>query len=144
MSHSKNYNSFRNIYRIALKIHAELGQGLCKQCYIDALNLEFLSVTSIHAELNPSIPVFYKGKVLAHSLEPDFRVFGKVLIYVHATAEIAPTLKTALYKRIKASGQTMGVIFNFGGTELECEKVVLYGKCCLGSTPFKGPPLAGV
>ena len=84
---------------------------------MDALETEFSRVGCLHVERAPTIPVYYKGKKLPHTLTADFRLFGKAIVYVHVTNKVTKETKTALYKRMLDTTHPVGFILNFGKPE---------------------------
>ncbi|GHV20533.1 hypothetical protein FACS189494_04490 [Spirochaetia bacterium] len=128
MSSNKNYRVKSDIFKIANRVYSELSPACGKQVYMDALEAEFSAAGYFHAERNPSLPVFYKGKTLGHTTGADFRVFDRALVFVFVTGKIRAPERSAIYRRAVATGYDMVFILNFGKSEPEFFRVYVNEK----------------
>jgi GxxExxY protein len=70
-------------------------------------------------------PIIYKGRKIKRTFFADFTLFSKIIIEVKGNAEgitkeaIAQTLNY-----LKASGNRIGLIINFGKRKLEYKRVI--------------------
>ncbi len=120
---SKIHHITHHVYTAAQNVFAELGSGCDKIVYMDALATEFAADTCTHAERSPAIPVFYKGRILPHTIDADFRVFNKGIIYVVVANEVNESFKHGLYKLLCATNHKVGIILNFGKAEPDFSRV---------------------
>ncbi|GHU44859.1 hypothetical protein FACS1894190_16610 [Spirochaetia bacterium] len=128
MSSNKNYRVKSDIFKIANRVYNGLSPACGKQVYMDALEAEFSAAGYFHAERNPSLPVFYRGKTLGHTTCADFRVFDRALIFVFVTGKIRAPERSAVYKRAVATGYDMVFILNFGKNDPEFFRVYINEK----------------
>jgi GxxExxY protein len=118
MSNNAVYKLKRGVYTAAKAVFAELGGGLDKAAYVEALHAEFLSDPYSFAERAPKLPVIYKGSALEHTVTPDFRVRGKCLVYVFANPYIGESHRNNIHNLVTATGSAAGVILNFDREKL--------------------------
>jgi GxxExxY protein len=122
---SKIFHITHHVYTAAQNVFAELGYGCDKTVYMDALATEFAANPCTHAERSPAIPVFYKGRILPHTLAADYRVFNKGLVYVLVANEVSDSFKRGLYKLLRATNHNVGVILNFGKDTPDFSRVLV-------------------
>lgn len=112
------------IIGICMEIQKILGFGFSEIIYKDAIELEFLEARLLHRR-ESELEVEYKGKRLRHKFFADFNCFDNIIVEVKAcdkgiTADhIAQTLN---YLRV--SGNTIGLIINFGKRRLEYKRLI--------------------
>ena len=118
MSNNTAYRLKRGVYTAAKAVFAELGGGLDKAAYVEALHAEFLADPYSFAEREPRLPVIYKGSALEHTVKPDFRIRKKCLVYVFANPYIGEAHRNNLHNLVIATGSAAGVILNFDREKL--------------------------
>ncbi len=111
------------IIGICMDIHNELGSGFSEIVYKDALELE-LSSKQISYEREKSYTILYKGIPLDHKFYADFIVLDKIILEIKCVKLIADehVAQTIIY--LKASGNKLGIIINFGKEKLDYKRIV--------------------
>ena len=71
-------------------------------------------------------PIFYKGKPLNKTYQPDFTCFDEVLVEIKALSELSGIEEAQLINYLKATGMKVGFLINFGSKSLEHKRLV-YG-----------------
>jgi GxxExxY protein len=122
---SKIWHITHHVYDAAKTVFEELGPGCEKGIYMEALAAEFAANPCIHAEKSPAIPVFYKGRILPHTIDADFRVFNKGLVFIAVADEVSEPFRRGLYKLLCATNHKVGVILNFGKDELDFSRLYI-------------------
>lgn len=70
----------RRTYKVigaAMEVHKEMGCGFLEAVYQEALDIEFGS-QEIPFKAQPTIEIFYKGKLLEKKYQPDFICFDEI------------------------------------------------------------------
>jgi GxxExxY protein len=109
----------------AIEVHKELGCGFLEAVYHEALEREFLDQEIPHKS-QPIIKIFYKGKPLNKTYQPDFTCFDEVLVEIKALSELSGIEEAQLINYLKATGLKVGLLINFGSKSLEHKRLV-YG-----------------
>lgn len=104
------------------EVYNTLGPGFKEIVYQRALAKEF-QLQGILYEEKKKIPVIYKGEKVA-VYEPDFIVDGKIIIEIKAEPQLNKINLVQLYYYLKGTEYKVGLIVNFGGTELEIKRRV--------------------
>jgi GxxExxY protein len=94
------------------KVYNELGYGFLEKIYERALALEFKGEGLVFERQVP-IKVFYAGEVMGDYVA-DFIVEGKVVVEVKAIKEIGEVEGIQLLNYLKATGNGVGLLLNFG------------------------------
>jgi len=110
----------------ALEVHLTLGCGFLERVYQLALASEFRR-RGIPFEAEVGLPVHYKDEVLASEYRLDFPCFGAVPVETKAIGTIGRIEVAQLLNYLKAGSFPMGLLLNFGTTDLEIRR--------LGMTP---------
>jgi len=95
----------------AIEVHRELGPGFLEFAYEEALVIE-LTARSIPFERQVSMPVLYKGPIVAN-YRCDLIIDCKVVVELQATSGIDPIHMAQLLAYLKASGHQVGLLINF-------------------------------
>jgi GxxExxY protein len=109
---------------ICMGVYNTLGYGFLEVVYKDAMEIDFIE-NQIEHRREEEFPIIYKGRKLKRTFFADFTLFNKIIVEVKANAEgideesIAQTLNY-----LKASGNRIGVIINFGKRKLEYKRVI--------------------
>jgi len=106
------------------EVYKELGAGLHESVYHESLIHEFTQ-RGIPAHSQPQLPLHYKGVQLAQQIEPDFVIFGEVLLLLKAVEKLEDQHLAQAISYLKASGYTLVLLVNFSATpQLEWKRVV--------------------
>lgn len=102
----------------AIEIHKNLGPGLNKENYIEALKIEFQQ-EDIDYDYDVEFEIAYKDIVLKHPSVVDFLVFDQLVIQIIATDEIPESEIQRILKVIRNNDYKLGLIINFNSTLLK-------------------------
>lgn len=108
------------IIACAIEVHKTLGPGFEELFYQRALHRE-LSAAGLEATREAWIDVEYKGFVLGKK-RVDF-VIEDCLVEIKAKALLEDVDKVQTLSYLKASGYPIGLLINFGGTEIEIKRI---------------------
>lgn len=117
-------NEVYEIVGAAMRTHNTLGYGFLEIVYKDGLEIE-LRKAEIPYSREQAFPVYYKDIKLNRTFYADFFVHNKLIVEIKTNAagigddDLAQTLNY-----LKASGNKLGLIINFGKTRLEYKRVV--------------------
>jgi len=107
----------------ALEVHKHLGCGFLEAVYHEALEREFLD-QEIPNKSQPIAKIFYKGRPLNKTYQPDFICFDEVLVEIKALSELSGIEEAQLINYLKATGLKVGLLINFGAKSLEYKRLV--------------------
>ncbi|MFO1532283.1 MAG: GxxExxY protein [Thermoplasmatota archaeon] len=116
----------------ALEVHHTLGCGFLERVYQLALACEFRR-RGIPFEAERPLPIEYKGERLPCEYRLDFLCFGDILLETKAILALGKPEIAQVLNYLKAGGLDVGLLINFGGTELEIRR--------LGSRPSCNAPV---
>ena len=109
------------ILKACYTVHNELGCGFLEKVYQEALEVQ-LSEMGIPFEREKHLPITYHGKVLKCDYFADFVVDGKVIVELKAVTEMSPTFEAQTINYLKASGIKVGLLINFGVSQLQIKR----------------------
>ncbi|MBU3745608.1 MAG: GxxExxY protein [Sediminibacterium sp.] len=107
-----------------MEVHKYLGPGFLEVVYKDAIEIELMR-TGIYFEREKKYEVMYKGNKLQHFYVADFVVEGVVILEVKAAAAVSPVFVAQTINYLKVSGNKLGLLINFGETQLMVKRLVL-------------------
>lgn len=107
-----------------MEVHKYLGPGFLEVVYKDAIEIELMR-TGIYFEREKKYEVLYKGNKLQHFYVADFVVEGVVILEVKAAAAVSPVFIAQTINYLKVSGNKLGLLVNFGETQLMVKRLVL-------------------
>ncbi len=104
----------RIIVDAAIEVHRTLGgpgllESVCEEALVEEMRLRGLDV-----ERQQSVPLSYKGRVLATPLRLDLRVNGLVLVDNKAVGEFNPIFEAQMLTHLRLTGLKLGLVINFG------------------------------
>ena len=105
----------------ALEVHKNMGLGFEEQAYSKALAVEF-DLRAIPYESHREVTLNYKGKV-AGSYILQFVVDDRIVVILKADTEIGEMDEAQIRTYLKVSKLPLGIILDFGSTELEIQSV---------------------
>jgi len=97
----------------AIEVHRELGPGFLEAVYQEAMELE-LSARQIPFEPKKKLCIFYKGKRLEKTYEPDFFCYEQVIVEIKALARLSGQEEAQLLNYLKVTRLRVGLLINFG------------------------------
>jgi GxxExxY protein len=107
-----------------MEVHRQLGCGFLEPVYQEALAIEF---TKRHIPFvrEVKLPLEYKGQPLETKYCADFICFNSVVVELKALARTSGTEEAQLINYLKATGNEVGLLINFGARSLEHRRFVL-------------------
>ena len=108
----------------AMEVHQQLGCGFLEPVYQEALMVEF-SKREIPFHREVTLPIFYKQVRLNTPYRVDFICFENVAVELKALARLGGTEEAQLLNYLKASGNEIGLLLNFGTRSLEYRRFIL-------------------
>ena len=103
----------RRVLEAARDVHRALGAGLPDTVYKLALAEELRSRRVPFAR-NRTVPIRYRGLVLATGLHLDLVVGGALVVEVHSVQRLTDWHRAQLLTHLRFSGCARGVLLNFG------------------------------
>lgn len=117
----KHAETTRRIIGAAYTVYNTLGTGFLEKVYENALAFE-LGRQGLDAEQQHPVRVTYKGQTVGDYVA-DLFVDGKVIVEVKAAAALQSVHQAQLLNYLKAVGNGVGLLLNFGA-ELEVKRMV--------------------
>jgi GxxExxY protein len=109
----------------AFEVYGELGGGLAKEIYQEAMQLE-LSQRGISFNVNHEMSVFYKGHELRTSYSPDLLVSGGIIVEIKSAAALTSEDHAQIMNSMRVSCQAVGYLINFGPlNKVEWKRIIL-------------------
>jgi GxxExxY protein len=105
----------RRVLESAREVHRALGSGLPDTVYKLALAEELRSRRVPFAR-NRTVPIRYRGLVLATGLHLDLVVGGALVVEVHSVQRLSDWHRAQLLTHLRFSGCARGLLLNFGVT----------------------------
>lgn len=99
-----------------IRVHRGLGPGLLERIYVRAVCIE-LSFANIRFELEKSIPIRYRGEIIA-SQRLDIVVEDALLLEIKAVDRLAPVHHAQVVSYLRASTLRVGLLMNFNEARL--------------------------
>jgi GxxExxY protein len=113
------------IRRAVFEVSRQMGTGFLEAVYQECLAIEF-AAQGIPFEASPMLALAYKGQPLRQAYRADFVCFGRIIVELKATREIAPEHRAQLLNYLKATGLRVGLLVNFGcAPKARVERLVL-------------------
>ena len=123
-----------NIIGKCYEVYNYLGNGFLEIVYKDALEYEFRKA-NIPFEREKEYKVIYKDITLPHKFYADFVVYGKIILEVKSTSEMADKYIAQALNYLKVSENKLALLVNFSPEKLDFQRIVLWtwvrDKTCL-------------
>ncbi len=104
----------------AMKAHRTLGNGFLESVYQNAL-LHELRKAGLQVECEVALRVVYDG-VIVGEFAADMLVNGKVIVENKAVQKLCSAHEVQLVNYLTATGIDVGLLLNFGSSELEFKR----------------------
>jgi len=108
----------------AMEVHRELGHGFLEAVYQEAMAVE-LTARKIPFHRETPLQVRYKNQPLACAYRADFICFGEILVELKAIERLGDAEKSQVINYLHATKFTRALLFNFGSSSLEHQRMVL-------------------
>jgi GxxExxY protein len=95
------------------EVNREMGAGFLEAVYQECLAREFARM-NIPFVAHQELVLSYKGKPLAQTYKPDFVCYGKIILELKATQDLAIAHKAQVLNYLKATQFRLGLLVNFG------------------------------
>lgn len=104
----------RHIVEAAIEVHRTLGgPGLLESVYEEALVWELCQL-GLHVQRQVSLPIPYKGHILASPLRIDLIVGRLVIVECKAVGQYNPLFDAQTLTYLRLTGLKLGIVINFG------------------------------
>ena len=103
-------------------VYNKLGPGLKENIYGNALEEEFKK-NSIFFKKEKIINVFYENKKVG-TFRPDFIIDEKIILELKSIFILSKLEKKQIWNYLKGSEYKLALLVNFGGSEVEIERIV--------------------
>ena len=113
------------IINACLEVYNELGNGFLEPVYQEALEREFI-LQGIEYEREKLLPIIYKGQTLNKEYYADFICFGEIIVELKAVSILTRPHKAQVLNYLKASGNEIGLLVNFGEKSLKWERITCF------------------
>lgn len=107
-----------------MEVHRELGCGFLEAVYQEALTIEFAK-RNIPFLREVVLALEYKGEALRTRYCADFICFDSVVVELKAVARTSDTEQAQIINYLKATGNEVGLLINFGTKSLQYHRFVL-------------------
>lgn len=97
----------------AMEVYNELGPGFLEAVYHEAMEIE-LERRGIPYQSRARLQIRYKGRILKKEYEADLISHGQLLIELKALSRLSSQEEAQLLNYLKATGQRVGLLINFG------------------------------
>lgn len=108
----------KEIMRLAMQLHRELGCGFKEKIYQDAFEV-LLKENKIPYEREKNIKLQYHGVTLEHEFYYDFLLWDKIGVELKTFSEITGEFESQIINYLHVSNHELGVILNFGTVSLQ-------------------------
>ena len=108
----------KELMRLALLLHKELGCGFREKVYQDAFEV-LLKENDIPYEREKHITMQYHGVPLEHDYFYDFLCYDKIGVEIKAMSEILGEHEAQIINYLHVGNHRLGLLVNFGTTSLE-------------------------
>ena len=95
------------------EVYKEMGNAWHEEVYQQCLERE-LADRGIPFEAKKTLPIYYKGKPIKKTYEPDVFCFGKIIVELKACAATADVHRAQLLNYLRITGCRLGLLINFG------------------------------
>jgi len=113
-----------SIIGACMEVHRQLGCGFLEPVYQEALAIEFTK-RHIPFDREVKLPLEYKGRPLESKYCADFICFNSIVVELKALARTSGTEEAQVINYLKATGNEVGLLINFGARTLEHRRFVL-------------------
>ena len=99
------------IIKCAIAVHRELGPGLLKSVYEEAMDIE-CSLDGLAVQRQLKIPVLYKGETIGE-YKPDMLINDLVVVEIKSVERFDPVFEAQVLTYLKITRKRVGLLINF-------------------------------
>jgi GxxExxY protein len=107
----------------AMTVHNEMGPGDLEAVYHECLEIEF-GLRKIPFVSQPRLSLYFKTFKLKKYYEPDFRVFGDIILEIKAPKMLTQNDTAQIINSLKSSRHEIGLLINFGESSLKFHRFI--------------------
>ena len=107
-----------------LEVHKALGHGFLEIVYKDALEIAFKQDGISYAR-EKEYGLWFRDTLLPHKYHADFVILDKITLEVKCATSFTDSHLAQTINYLKASGNRLGLLVNFGRASLEYKRLVL-------------------
>lgn len=96
----------------AFQVHKTLGPGLLESFYEQAMAIE-MDIQGIRYKKQPTMPVFYKDRLLDGQFRLDFHVENSIVLELKSSEILHPVYESQILTYMKISKSRLGFLINF-------------------------------
>ena len=108
----------KRVIGCAIEVHKELRPGLLKSTYEQCVAHE-LSLAGIAFQIQPALPVEYKGLKLDCGYRFDLLIENALIVELKSVAQLLPIHEAQILTYLKLSKIGVGLLINFNVTRLK-------------------------
>ncbi len=108
----------KRVIGCAIEVHRYLGPGLLESTYEQCVAHE-LSLAGIAFQMQPPLPVEYKGLKLDCGYRIDLLIDNSLIVELKSVAQLLPIHEAQILTYMKLSRVGMGLLINFNVTRLK-------------------------
>lgn len=108
----------KRVIGCALEVHRALGPGLLESTYEQCVAHE-LGLADIRFQIQPPLPVEYKGVKLDCGYRIDLLIDGKLIVELKSVAALLPIHEAQILTYMKLARIPVGLLINFNVTRLK-------------------------
>lgn len=95
------------------EVYKDKGNGFLEAPYQECMEIE-LELRGVPFVAQQTLPLEYKGRRLKSTYQPDLVVYDKIIVELKAVTKLADEHRAQVHNYLKASGQRIGMLVNFG------------------------------
>ena len=122
----EEYSAIYDAVGVAMEVHATLGRGLAEPVYQEAYAIE-TRLRGMEVEREKVLHIHYKGVLMEKTYIADFYYKG-VVIEFKAVDKVNSEHRAQLLNYMRITGQSRGILFNFGERHLHTERYLYLSK----------------
>lgn len=107
------------------EVYREKGCGFLEAVFQECLELE-LADQGIPFVAKQRLQLYYKGRPLKQTYEPDFVCFDQIIVEIKAVSALTDEHCAQVHNYLRATDRRLGLLVNFGHyPKVEWERIVL-------------------
>lgn len=121
-------NECYKIIGACFEVYKDKGCGFLEAVFQECLEIEFTH-SGIPFISHPQLNLFYRNIPLKQKYQPDFLLFGKIILEIKAVSTLADEHRAQVLNYLHAGGWELGLLVNFGYyPKIQYERIALTQK----------------